>query len=129
MTIKLALAALVLGVTGLGAVYSWMARPQNSTGVFICPETQPRTTRMAIEETAADVARASAALSGPEQENAIRVIVAELKRRHPEAGTAEIVNYLMTAYCPLVQVENGLSDREKRERMDRFSSQIYSIVR
>ena len=129
MTIKLALAALVVGVGGLGAVYSWMARPQKSTGTFMCPEIQPQTTRMALEETAADVARASAALSGPEQENAIRVIAAELKRRHPEAGTAEIVNYLMTAYCPLVQVENGLSDREKRERMDRFSSQVYSIVR
>ena len=129
MTIKLALAAVVVGITGLGAIYSWMARPQKSTGTFICPEIQPRTTRIALEETAADIARASAALSGPETENTIRVLAAELKRRHPEAGSAEIVDYLMTAYCPVVQGENGLSDREKRERMDRFSSQVYSIVR
>ncbi len=128
MTTKLAVAALVIGVMGLSALYSWIARPQNFTAAFICPEAQPRTTRMAIEETAADVARASAALSGPEQENAISVIAAELKRRHPQADSAEIANYLLTAYCPLVKVQSGLSDQEKRERMDRFSTQVYSIV-
>ena len=93
MTTKLAVAVLVVGVMGLSALYSWIARPQN-TSAFICPEAQPRTTRMAIEQTAADVARASAALSGPEQENAISVIAAELKRRHPQADSAEIANYL-----------------------------------
>jgi hypothetical protein len=84
---------------------------------------------MALKETTADLTRASAALSGPEQENTIRIIAAELKRRHPQAGSAEIVNYLLTAYCPLVKEESGLSDREKRERMDRFSTQIFTIVR
>jgi hypothetical protein len=127
--IKLALTALVVGATGLGAVYWWMPRPQNPTATLICPETQARTTLIALKETAADVASASAALSGPEQENAIRVIAAELKRRHPQAGNAEIVNYLLTAYCPLVKGESGLSDREKRERMDRFSTQVFTIVR
>jgi hypothetical protein len=128
MTVKLALAALVLGATGLGMLYLWMARPQNATATFICPEIQPRTTRMALKETVADVARASAALSGPEPDNAIRVIAADLKRRHPQADSAEIVNYLMTAYCPLVKAQSGLSDREKREKMDRFSTQVYTIV-
>jgi hypothetical protein len=83
---------------------------------------------MALKETAGDIARASAALSGPEQENTIRVLAAELKRRHPQAGSSEIVNYLLTAYCPLVKAENGLSDREKRQKMDRFSSQVFTIV-
>jgi hypothetical protein len=83
---------------------------------------------MALKETAGDIARASSALSGPEQENTIRVLAAELKRRHPEASNSEIVNYLLTAYCPLVKAENGLSDREKRQKMDRFSSQVFTIV-
>jgi hypothetical protein len=128
MTMKLALAALVIGATSLGALYWWAPRPQNSTTTLLCPETHARTTAMALKETTADVARASSALSGPEQENAIRVLAAELKRRHPQADSSEIVNYLVTAYCPLVKEENGLSDREKREKMDRFSSQVFTIV-
>ena len=83
---------------------------------------------MALKETPADVARASAALSGSEQENAISVIAADLRRRHPQADKSEIVNYLLTAYCPLVKKQNTLSDREKREKMNRFSTQVYNIV-
>ena len=129
MAIKLPLAALVVGATGLGALYWWMPRPRNSAAALTCPETHARTTQMALKETTADLTRASAALSGPEQENTIRIIAAELKRRHPQAGSAEIVNYLLTAYCPLVKDDSGLSDREKREKMDRFSTQVVTIVR
>ena len=128
MTGKLALASLVAGATGLGMLYLRMVRPQNTEAAFVCPETQSRTTPMTLQETAADVARASAALSGSESENAIRAIAADLKRRHPQADSAEIVNYLLTAYCPLVKAESGLSDREKRQRMDRFSAQVYTLV-
>jgi hypothetical protein len=129
MANKLLLTASVVGATGLGALYWWMPRPENSAAALTCPETHGRTTLTALKETTADLASASAALSGPEQENTIRIIAAELKRRHPQAGSAEIVNYLLTAYCPLVKEESGLSDREKRERMDRFSAQVYTIVR
>ena len=128
MIVKLAVAALIVGATGLGILQLWMARSQNTTATFICPETQPRTTRIALKETAADVTSVSAALSGPTPENAIRVIAADLKRRHPQVDSAEIVNYLLTAYCPLVKEERGLSDQEGRERMDRFSAQVYALV-
>jgi hypothetical protein len=129
MAVKLALVALVVGATGLGVVYLRMARPQDTTVKFICPETQPRTSGMALKETTADVTRYSAALSGPELENAIRQIAADLKSRYPQADGAEIVNYLLTAYCPLVKEQSWLSDREKREMMDRFSAQAYALVR
>ena len=43
-------------------------------------------------------------------------------------ASAEIVNYLLTAYCPTCERESGLSDREKREKMHRFSTQAYTIV-
>jgi hypothetical protein len=129
MANKLLLTASVVAATGLGALYWWMPRPPNSAAALTCPEIHARTTPMALKETTADLASASAALSGPEQENAIRIIAAELKRRHPQAGSAEIVNYLLTAYCPILKEESGLSDREKRERMDRFSTQVFTIVR
>jgi hypothetical protein len=129
MTIKLALVALVVGVAGLGMVYLRMARPDHTSAKFICPETQPRTTGMVVEETPADVARYSAALSGPERENAIREVATDLKRRYPQADGAEIVNYLLTAYCPHVKEQSGLSDREKHEMMARFSAQAYALAR
>ena len=128
MIVKLAVAALIIGVAGLSIIQLWKARSQNTTATFICPEIQQRTTQIALKETAADVARASAALSGPMPENAIRVIAADLKRRHPQVDSAEIVNYLLTAYCPLVKEESGLSDQERRTRMDRFSAQAYALV-
>jgi hypothetical protein len=128
MTVKLALAALVAGTTGMGMVYLLMARPHHATAKFVCPELQPRTTRMALEETTSDVARYSAALSGPERENAIRQIAADLKRRYPQSDGAEIVTYLLTAYCPTVKEQSGLSDQEKREMMDRFAAQSYALV-
>jgi hypothetical protein len=127
---KMALAAVVIGATSLGGIYWWMPRPQEAStaAAFMCPEIQAQTTAMALKETAGDIARASSALSGPEQENTIRVLAAELKQRHPQASNSEIVNYLLTAYCPLVKADNGLSDREKRQKMDRFSSQAFTIV-
>jgi hypothetical protein len=73
--------------------------------------------------------RVSSCRSGaPEPENAIRVIAAGLKRRHPQVDSAEIINYLLTAYCPVVKEESGLSDQERREKMDRFSTQVYNIL-
>jgi hypothetical protein len=81
---------------------------------------------MALKETTADLASASAALSGPEQENAIRIIAAELKRRHPQAS-AEIVNHLLTAYCHCER-ESGLSDRESAEDGSVFHSVLRSCA-
>ena len=69
---------------------------------FECPVLHQTTTPDAIQETAAQRASASQALSGLEQENAIRVIATELRQKYPNATSTDIVNYLETAYCPLV---------------------------
>ena len=127
MVVKLAIAALIVGAAGLGMLH-WVTPPQNTTATFICPELHSQATPMALKETAADVAYASAALSGAAPENAIRVIATDLKRRHPQVDKGEIVNYLLTAYCPFVKQASGLTEREKRERMDRFSAQAYALV-
>jgi len=95
---------------------------------FECPVLHQTTTPDAIQETAAQRASASQALSGPEQENAIRVIATELRQKYPNATNGDIVNYLETAYCPLVAKETGLSDAEKRARTDLFSSQVEQIL-
>jgi hypothetical protein len=84
---------------------------------------------MALKETPAEVARLSLALSGPEPDNVIRAIVADLKQGYPQADNAELVNYVLTAYCPVVKIKSWLSNREKREMMDRFSTKVYDIVK
>jgi len=87
------------------------------------------TTSTAIKETAAQRASATQALSGLEPANAIRVIAADLRKKYPNLADADIVNYLETAYCPLVARETGLSYVEKRARTDRFSSQVEQILK
>jgi len=36
----------------------------------------------------------------------------------------ELVNCLVTAYCPVVKSLTGLSDSEKRARMDAFAGRV-----
>jgi hypothetical protein len=50
--------------------------------------------------------------------------VADLRARYPGVENAEIVNYLATAYCPVVARMTGLGDREKQARVDRFVSEV-----
>jgi hypothetical protein len=84
---------------------------------------------MAIQETDAKKQGVMDRLKGAERENAILVISGDLKKRHPRADDREIANYFLTAYCPLIAKETGLSGAEKRARMDRFSSQVYRILK
>jgi hypothetical protein len=51
------------------------------------------------------------------------VFVRALCSRHPDASTGELVNYLVTPYCPVVNSLTGLSDGEKQARMDAFITQ------
>jgi hypothetical protein len=53
-------------------------------------------------------------------------IIARLKARYPEASNAEISNYLITAYCPVVETTPGLTEAAKSLRMRRFSRQVES---
>ncbi len=52
------------------------------------------------------------------------MFVHALHSRHPDVPTGELVNYLVTAYCPVVNSLTGLSDGEKQARMDAFSTQV-----
>ena len=122
---KLRYPALVGAIVLVAIVRPGGLQAENS---FECPVLHQTTTPDAIQETAAQRASASQALSGPEQENTIRVIATELRQKYPKATSTDIVNYLETAYCPLVAKKTGLSDAEKRARTDRFSSQVEQIL-
>ena len=42
----------------------------------------------------------------------------------PNVPTGELVNYLVTAYCPVVNSLTGLSNNEKQARLSAFVSQV-----
>ena len=119
----IAVATVVLCAPGHRAVL-----PAHAADDLLCPETDIAKTIPAIKETAADLAAVTEALKGPDRDNAIRVIVTNLKRKYPDAKKADIVNYMLTAYCPLVAADDGLGPDEKRDRMQRFSTQVYDIL-
>jgi len=96
---------------------------------FECPIPHPTETASAIKETDAQKQSVTDALKGSERENTILIISRDLKKKYPHANNDEIVNYFLTAFCPLVAKETGLSDTERRARMDRFSSQVYQILK
>lgn len=55
-------------------------------------------------------------------------LIAELKRKYPKAGSGEIVNYMVTAYCPIVAKNASLSDEEKEARLKRYSQQAEALA-
>jgi len=57
-------------------------------------------------------------------------IVLDFIRDRYVAGVAnaEVLNYLMAAYCRVVARLSGLGDVEKRARMDRVGSQIRAAI-
>jgi hypothetical protein len=78
----------------------------------------------AIQETPAQISELSQVLASGDLGNQILVFVRGLHSRHPDAPTGELVNYLVTAYCPVVNSLTGLSDGEKQGRMDAFITQV-----
>jgi hypothetical protein len=126
--ITISIAAVIVGVAGLVTMYWWTTPAEKNNAGFVCPQVHVKSTAMAFRETPLAVGNIADVLKGAEQENAIRVVVQQLKKKYPNAKNAEIVNYLVTAYCPTVAKDSGLSDGEKKSRMDQFSSQVYRIV-
>ena len=124
----LQLSAVMFGLMGFAAAQSGFSQPAQAASQFVCPETHAATTNAALQETPEQLASTTNALKSPERENAIRVIVGDLKKKYPGAGSADIVNYMLTAYCPLVAADDGLGESERQARMDRFSSQVYQIL-
>jgi hypothetical protein len=89
-----------------------------------CPTPQPTGGARAIQETPAQIIELSQVLASGDLGNRIPVFVHSLRGRHPNAATGELVNYLVTAYCPIVNGLTGLSEGEKQARLSAFVSQV-----
>lgn len=104
-------------VSGLGILAGSPAR------ALECPLPHPAGTPTAIEQTVEDV-RTYAELLAAQGTAAIPEMVSQLRQSHPGATAAEIVNFLVTAYCPVVNGNASLGEGQKRARLTAFSSRL-----
>jgi hypothetical protein len=89
-----------------------------------CPQPQPMAKPGILKETPAQIANVGKQLTGGDTFNAIASVTADLRIRYPGVEKAELVNYLLTAYCPAVAADAKLSEAQKKSTVDSFSAQV-----
>jgi hypothetical protein len=107
------------------AMYAALAVPAQA---LECPAPKALTRPGVLRETPAQITAMSNLLATGDVSNRVSVVVADLRARYPGVENAELVNYLMAAYCPIVARLSGLSEAEKQARMDNFVSQVAQLV-
>ena len=99
-----------------------------SAGAFECPASQDQHGPGLLKETPAQIHGTASLLAAGDVDNRVPEIVADLRKRYPGVRNAEIMNYLVAAYCPVVARLSGLGDAEKQSRVDRFAEQAGRVV-
>ena len=94
---------------------------------FECPEPQAQSVRGVIPESPQAIAELGDLLRSGDLENRLEVIARDLEQRYPNADKTELTNYMVTAYCQIVAADQDISDANRRERLDRFSEQVWQI--
>jgi hypothetical protein len=82
----------------------------------------------ALKETPARTRMLARFLRRDDPGNSAPLIVAVLRGRYPDVADAEVLDYLMTAYCPVVARLSGLGEAAKRTRMRLFASQLKAAI-
>lgn len=93
-----------------------------------CPKPQPTAKPGILKETPAQMAAVGKQLAGGDTFNAIASATADLRIRYPGIESAEVVNYLVTAYCPAVAADSKLSEAQKKAAVDGFAAQVMRQV-
>jgi hypothetical protein len=92
-----------------------------------CPDPQQGRPGV-IKETPAQISELGPVLAGSDVTAQIPAIVDGLRKRYPAAGSAELVNYLITAYCPAVDKSASLSEPEKTARVQAFAKAVLGVL-
>ena len=120
MTNRLRASALIALVAGLG-----LALPASA---LECPAAQPVAKPGVLQETPAQIEVTGKMLSSGNVGQQTQALIADLRKRYPQAGSAELANYIVTAYCPVVDRLTGLSEPEKKARLDEFVRQLMQEI-
>ncbi|MCP4328272.1 MAG: hypothetical protein GY791_07535 [Alphaproteobacteria bacterium] len=102
--------------------------PDGAALALECPVAEVQPNQHVLRESQQRIEELSELLSTGDVANRMGEIVTEMRRTYPAVTDAELVNYFVTAYCPVVNSMGGLSDDEKRSRLDRFSGQVFQAV-
>ena len=93
-----------------------------------CPTPQSGQAAGMLGESLSQIKAAGDEL-GQGTENEIAEVTARLRKRHANAKNAEIVNYLVTAYCPRVNARPSLDKAAKQQALQAFSARAEAIMR
>ena len=93
-----------------------------------CPDPQPLARPGVLKETQAQIEATGKMLSSGDVGQRTQAVIADLRKRYPEAENAELANYIITAYCPVVAGLAQLGEAEKKARMDQFVSQLMQKI-
>jgi hypothetical protein len=93
-----------------------------------CPAPQKLAHPGVLQETPDQIQAASKLLASGDITKNSALIEADLRARYPGVENAELINYLVTAYCPVVNDLKGASDEEKQARMKRFLSDLLQMT-
>jgi len=93
-----------------------------------CPDPEGVASRSVLQQTPAEIEATGKRLASGDPEKATPAVVADLRARYPKADAADLVNYVITAYCPVINAYPTLSEAEKKARMDAFVKQLLDNV-
>src|SRR5208337_941153 len=93
-----------------------------------CPVSQPLAKPGVLQATPAQIEKTGKMLSSGDVGQQTQAVIADLRKRYPEAENAELANYLITAYCPVVAGLPQLGEAERKARLDQFVSQLMQKI-
>jgi hypothetical protein len=93
-----------------------------------CPAPQPLPRPGVLKETPAQISELSRRLAAGDVSTNVAQVASQLRARYPGVQTGEIVNYLITAYCPVVEQMPGLSEAQRQARMDEIASTVTATL-
>lgn len=85
-----------------------------------CPVAHRTATHGSIKETPKKVHEYEQILAA-RGEAAVPDIAAWIRNAHPHASDAQIVNYLVTTYCPVIARNASMSEQEKKNALRAFA--------
>ncbi len=89
-----------------------------------CPVPQPLAQPGVLKETQTQIEETGKMLSSGDVDQQTQATIADLRNRYPNVENAELVNYIITAYCPGIARATALSEAKKKAKMDQFVRQL-----
>ncbi len=92
-----------------------------------CPTAETGRLDGTIRETPTEIEAAGRTLAQG-SDNEIAKVASGVRLRHPKVSKAEVINYLITAYCPIVNAERGPAATAKQQELQAFAKRAERIV-